>query len=177
MQPPHRRHPRGLQPGAAAASPTTSSTLDLALREALEREGGGWAHDRLARPRRAGRRPPRRASTAGARAQRAAAEDPRPLRPPVDEVELDPSWHWLLAARWSTSSTRCRGAMPGPGAHVVRAALMLLWRSVNVGVMCPISMTYAAVPALREDARDRRRVGAAAHAARLRARRARRAWR
>src|SRR5690606_27474055 len=39
-----------------------------------------------------------------------------------------------------------------PGAHVVRAALMYLWSQVNAGVMCPVSMTYSVVPALRAGA-------------------------
>ena len=38
------------------------------------------------------------------------------------------------------------------GAHVVRAVLFMLWCNANSGVMCPISMTYAAVPALRAGA-------------------------
>ena len=35
---------------------------------------------------------------------------------------------------------------------MVRAALFMLWGNVNAGVMCPVSMTYAAVPALRDGA-------------------------
>jgi putative acyl-CoA dehydrogenase len=34
----------------------------------------------------------------------------------------------------------------------VRAALFTLWGNANDGVMCPVSMTYAAVPALRDGA-------------------------
>ena len=40
---------------------------------------------------------------------------------------------------------------PQPGAHVARAALELLWTHADAGVMCPVSMTYSAVPALRVD--------------------------
>ena len=39
---------------------------------------------------------------------------------------------------------------PGPGAHVARAAIMLTMSGVEAGTGCPISMTYAAVPALRK---------------------------
>jgi len=35
---------------------------------------------------------------------------------------------------------------------VVRAALFMLYGNVDAGVMCPVSMTYAAVPALRDGA-------------------------
>jgi putative acyl-CoA dehydrogenase len=41
-----------------------------------------------------------------------------------------------------------------PGGHVVRATLFALWGNANDGVMCPVSMTYAAVPALRDSAPD-----------------------
>ena len=34
---------------------------------------------------------------------------------------------------------------------MVRAALMYTWSQVNSGVMCPVSMTYSAIPALREE--------------------------
>ena len=46
----------------------------------------------------------------------------------------------------------------------MRAALSILWSQLNAGVMCPVSMTYSAIPALRHDARARGRVGAAADA-------------
>ncbi|MGH3993755.1 MAG: acyl-CoA dehydrogenase family protein, partial [Pseudonocardiaceae bacterium] len=39
---------------------------------------------------------------------------------------------------------------PQPGAHTVRAALMYTWSQVNAGVMCPVSMTYSVIPALRQ---------------------------
>ncbi|MCY7301766.1 MAG: hypothetical protein LH654_01775, partial [Thermoleophilia bacterium] len=35
--------------------------------------------------------------------------------------------------------------------HVARAALLYLWGQPSAGVMCPISMTYSAIPALRAD--------------------------
>src|SRR5262249_17473234 len=36
-----------------------------------------------------------------------------------------------------------------PGAHVARAAGLYVWGAVDAGHCCPISMTYAIVPALR----------------------------
>ena len=71
----------------------------------------------------------------------------------IDEVELDPSWHWLLrgAVEREVHSLPWRDGT-APGAHVVRAALFMLWGHTNAGVMCPVSMTYAAVPALRDGA-------------------------
>jgi putative acyl-CoA dehydrogenase len=125
---------------------------DLALREALQREGGGWGLDAA---RAAG------IVAGGVEALehglRAERNEPRLVTHDrygnrVDEVDLDPSWHWLLAGAVSRAIHSLPWREPRPGAHVVRAAMFTLWSNANDGVMCPISMTYAAVPALRESA-------------------------
>ena len=71
----------------------------------------------------------------------------------IDEVELDPSWHWCLrqAIEREIHSLPWRDPQL-PGGHVVRAGLMYAWSQVNAGVMCPVSMTYSAIPALRVEA-------------------------
>ena len=70
----------------------------------------------------------------------------------VDEVEFHPAWHELLqvavgeglhAAPWAPDA--------GTAAHLRRAAGFLVWSQVEAGHGCPVSMTYAAVPALRAD--------------------------
>ena len=63
----------------------------------------------------------------------------------------DPSWHWLLRGAVEREIHALPWRDPRPGAHVARAALELLWTQANAGVMCPVSMTYSAVPALRVD--------------------------
>ncbi len=70
----------------------------------------------------------------------------------IDEVELDPSWHWLLRGAVEREIHSLPWRSPRPGGHVVRAALFMLWSHTDAGVMCPVSMTYAAVPALRDGA-------------------------
>jgi putative acyl-CoA dehydrogenase len=70
----------------------------------------------------------------------------------IDQVELDPSWHWLLRGAIERGIAGLPWRESRPGAHVVRAAMFTLWGQVNDGVMCPVSMTYAAVPALRDGA-------------------------
>ncbi|MEP9383128.1 acyl-CoA dehydrogenase family protein [Nocardioides cheoyonin] len=73
----------------------------------------------------------------------------------VDRVDFHPSWHWLMeravghglaAAPWEqeTSGTT-------EHAHVRRAAGFVAWSQTEPGHGCPISMTYASVPALRAD--------------------------
>jgi putative acyl-CoA dehydrogenase len=124
---------------------------DRALQEALEREGGGWAVDRV---REAG--VVAGSAEAAEHGRRAERHEPRLVTHDrfgrrVDAVELDPSWHWLLQGAIERDIHALPWRDPRPGAHVARAALELLWTHANAGVMCPISMTYSAVPALRVD--------------------------
>ncbi len=123
---------------------------DLALQEGLIREGGAWG---LARAREAG-------AVAGgteAREHSRRAERNLPILRThdrygrrIDQVELDPSWHWLLRGAIERGMAGLPWRQEDPGAHVVRATLFALWGQVNDGVMCPVSMTYASVPALRD---------------------------
>jgi putative acyl-CoA dehydrogenase len=70
----------------------------------------------------------------------------------VDEVEFHPSWHWLMAASVRAGNTAAPWAPDaGPAAHVARAASFYLMSQLEQGHCCPITMTYAAVPALRHD--------------------------
>ncbi len=70
----------------------------------------------------------------------------------VDEVEFHPSWHWLMrqSVGWGLHGAPWV-AGPGTGAHVARAAGFYLMGQLESGHGCPVSMTYAAVPALRHD--------------------------
>jgi putative acyl-CoA dehydrogenase len=69
----------------------------------------------------------------------------------VDEVDFHPSWHALLdvATSHGLHGTAWRDSAPSP--HVRRAAGFMVWSQVEAGHGCPVSMTYAAVPALRAD--------------------------
>ncbi|RCH64067.1 DNA alkylation response protein [Streptomyces sp. SDr-06] len=66
----------------------------------------------------------------------------------VDEVEFHPSWHRLLGKAVSAGLTDAWGR---PAGHVRRAAGFLVWTQAEGGHGCPVSMTHAAVPALRTD--------------------------
>jgi putative acyl-CoA dehydrogenase len=67
----------------------------------------------------------------------------------VDEVDFHPSWHQLMATAVSHGLHAAPWADRKPGAHVARAAKFLVWTQAEAGHGCPISMTYASVPALR----------------------------
>ncbi|WP_431037805.1 acyl-CoA dehydrogenase family protein [Streptomyces sp. P6-2-1] len=64
----------------------------------------------------------------------------------IDEVEFHPAWHRLLGHAVSAGLT---SAWTRPGGHVRRAAGFLTWTQAEAGHGCPLSMTHAAVPALR----------------------------
>jgi putative acyl-CoA dehydrogenase len=123
--------------------------VDTPLREAVEREGGGWAADHL--------------SEYGARAGSdlldagyAANENKPKLRSfdrygrRIDEVEFHPAYHDLMRAsmQFGMNGFAWRNANRA-GAHVARAAVMYVGSQADSGTGCPMSMTYAAIPALR----------------------------
>jgi putative acyl-CoA dehydrogenase len=66
----------------------------------------------------------------------------------IDEVEYDPAYHELMRTAIAHGLHAAPWADDRPGSHVVRAAKTSVW-TVEAGHICPISMTYAVVPALR----------------------------
>ena len=64
----------------------------------------------------------------------------------IDEVDFHPSWHRLMEVAVGHGLHAYAG-----GPHLLRAAGFYLWSQVEAGHGCPISMTYAAVPALRAE--------------------------
>ena len=122
---------------------------DAALREGLEREGAGWASARAAAfgtqlgraetlelGRRANQRPPELRS-----------HDRFGNR--IDEVEFDPAWHRIMALAMQHEVHNLPWREPRSGAYVARAALHSMLSQVESGACCPLTMTFACVPALR----------------------------
>ncbi|MGH8979858.1 MAG: acyl-CoA dehydrogenase family protein, partial [Acidimicrobiales bacterium] len=70
----------------------------------------------------------------------------------VDEVEFHPYWHELMSVAVSHGMHAAPWSSSTPGAHTARAAKFFVWAQAEIGHLCPISMTYAVVPALRHDA-------------------------
>ncbi|GAA0655485.1 acyl-CoA dehydrogenase family protein [Streptomyces thermocarboxydovorans] len=66
----------------------------------------------------------------------------------IDEVDFHPAWHRLLGKGVGAGLTAAWGR---PGGHVRRAAAFVVWTQAEAGNGCPLSMTHAAVPALRTD--------------------------
>ncbi|MFT6463467.1 acyl-CoA dehydrogenase family protein [Halopseudomonas sp.] len=67
----------------------------------------------------------------------------------IDLVEFHPAYHELMSAGIAHGITSAPWTRPGPGAHVARAATMYLHNQIEAGSCCPMTMTYACVPALK----------------------------
>ncbi|RMI29710.1 acyl-CoA dehydrogenase family protein [Nocardia stercoris] len=67
----------------------------------------------------------------------------------IDEVRYDPSYHRLMEHAVGFGLAGAPWADERPHPHLVRAAKISVWGTVDAGHGCPISMTYAVVPALR----------------------------
>ncbi|MGZ8290016.1 MAG: isovaleryl-CoA dehydrogenase [Telluria sp.] len=125
-------------------------SADPALGEAVEREGAGWAAGML---RELGARLGRAetldlARQANANSPKLAGFDRSGRR--VDEVEFHPAWHQLMAMLIESGVHAAPWDSGQPGAQVARAAQYLLFGQVENGSQCPVTMTYASVPALRQ---------------------------
>ncbi|MFO7705072.1 MAG: acyl-CoA dehydrogenase family protein [Halopseudomonas sp.] len=67
----------------------------------------------------------------------------------IDLVEFHPAYHQLMSAGIAHGITSAPWTKPAPGAHVARAASMYLHNQIEAGTCCPMTMTYACVPALK----------------------------
>jgi putative acyl-CoA dehydrogenase len=155
-------------PGATGAAPSSRPTADThvvtnqppplvghdvaddaVLLEGLRREGAGWYTEDLHR---IGR-------LAGSEQVQRWAEEANRCEPVlrthdrygnrIDEVDFHPSYHSLMDVAISEGLGGAPWADDRPGAHVARAAGFMVWSSAEQGHGCPVSMTYAVVPALR----------------------------
>jgi putative acyl-CoA dehydrogenase len=64
-------------------------------------------------------------------------------------VEFHPAWHELMATAIGAGLAGAPWVDGDPHAHVRRAVGYLGWTQVEMGHACPVTMTYAVVPALR----------------------------
>ena len=124
-------------------------TQNRPLVEALEREGGGWARETASELGQI-------AGGDGIRWGFEANENPPRLKTHdrfgnrVDQVEFHPAWHELMrtSVEHGIHALPWREAGRG-GAHAARTAMSLTFAQIEAGHGCPITMTFAGVPALR----------------------------
>jgi putative acyl-CoA dehydrogenase len=118
------------------------------LREALAREGGEWVRERaVALGQLIGGEPLRWGALANENKPVLRTHDRYGNR--IDEVEFHPAWHKLMAlgVEWELHALPWRSSEPD--AHAARAALYMTAMQAEAGFACPITMTFAAIPALR----------------------------
>ncbi|MGY6533861.1 MAG: acyl-CoA dehydrogenase family protein [Pararhodobacter sp.] len=160
---------------AASAQPPTAQTLSapraqLATHEVFNQPGAPaadspardlWAGDAALRAC-VGDNPDlaRLGAALGSDEMREAARDAQTRQPElrlfdrggrrIDEVHFHPGYHRLMAL--GLENGYAASAWEPGGSHTSHAAFMYMFSQVEPGVCCPMTMTYAAVPALDADA-------------------------
>jgi putative acyl-CoA dehydrogenase len=123
--------------------------LDLPLQDWVRRYRGGWAESRL----------DAYGALAGGPLVAAGflANENKPVFKShdryghrIDVVEFHPAYHQLMSAAIAHGIPSLPWTDPQSGAQVARAGLMYLHNQAEAGSSCPLTMTYASVPALRQ---------------------------
>ncbi len=124
---------------------------NLPLVEAVHREGAGWVSERASALGRFVGEPDGPQQLWG----RLANENKPVLRTfdrygqRIDEVEFHPAWHQLMKMGVEHELHSLPWTSEEPFAHTARAALYMTAMQAEAGFACPITMTFAVVPALR----------------------------
>src|SRR5689334_17440648 len=124
---------------------------DRTLVQAVEREGAGWAREQITEL-------GRLLGTEEAQRWGFEANENEPVLHTHDrfgnrrdEVVFHPAWHNLMRTSVANRLHSLPWESGRSGAHVARAALMMLTAQNEAGHTCPISMTFSAVAALRAE--------------------------
>ncbi|WP_163647747.1 acyl-CoA dehydrogenase family protein [Modicisalibacter sp. 'Wilcox'] len=124
--------------------------LDRPLQDTLAREAPDWVARRL-RP---------LGAAVGSRAVQALGEEanrhPPELRPfdrygrRLDEVRYHPAYHQLMHLAFDNGWHAVAWEEEGRGGHQAHVAALYLLTQAEPGFCCPVTMTHAATPALRQ---------------------------
>jgi putative acyl-CoA dehydrogenase len=121
---------------------------NIALQEAVEREGGGWAHRNL-------QSWGEQLGKAELYEQAGLANKNEPVLKlfdrfgnRVDQVDFHPAYHKIMANAVKQGIHSAPWSDPKPGAHVARAAATMLQVEIESGTQCPTTMTYGSVPTI-----------------------------
>ena len=122
---------------------------DIALKEAVNREGASWAKDDISR--------------FGEQVGQASyielgfqANENKPVLHThdrfghrVDQVKFHPAYHQLMRTSIENGLHSSPWTDQKPGAHVARSAKCYLHSQIEAAHGCPITMTFASIPSLR----------------------------
>jgi len=125
---------------------------DPILRAAVEREGGGWVAERAHRL----------GELVGSERMQLLADQANRHLPQlrthdrfgerIDAVDYHPAYHELMTLAFGAGLHSLAWKTQRAGAFVARAALNYLWNQTENGTSCPVTMTFAAVQVMRNDA-------------------------
>ena len=125
---------------------------DPLLRAAVEREGGGWIGDRAHQL----------GELVGSERMQLLADQANRHVPQlrthnrygerIDAIDYHPAYHELMTLAFGAGLHSLAWKARRDGAFVARAALNYLWNQTEQGTSCPVTMTFAAVQVMRNDA-------------------------
>ncbi|MBX8528264.1 acyl-CoA dehydrogenase family protein [Pseudomonas cichorii] len=122
--------------------------IDLPLQTWVKRFGAGWAEPRIdAYGALAGGPLMEAGFLANQNKPTFASHDRYGNR--IDLVEFHPAYHQLMSTAIDHGIPSLPWTDPQPGAHVARAAMSYLHTQADPGSGCPLTMTFASVPALK----------------------------
>jgi len=124
-------------------------TSNLPLVEATRREGAGWVHERASALGRVVGGEPQQLWGRLANENRPVLRTHDRYGNRIDEVEFHPAWHSLMKLGVENELHSLPWTSEDPAAHTARAALYMTAMQAEAGFACPITMTFAVVPALR----------------------------
>jgi putative acyl-CoA dehydrogenase len=122
---------------------------NLPLVEAMRREGGGWAMERAGELGRFVGGEPQQCWGRQANENKPVLHTHDRYGHRIDEVEFHPAWHQLMRMGVENELHSLPWTSSEPAAHVARAGLYMTAMQAEAGYACPITMTFAVVPALR----------------------------
>jgi len=119
------------------------------LVEAVQREGAGWVQERASALGRFVGGEPQQWWGRLANENRPVLRTHDRYGNRIDEVEFHPAWHRLMKMGVENELHSLPWTSEQPFAHTARAALYMTAMQAEAGFACPITMTFAVVPALR----------------------------
>jgi putative acyl-CoA dehydrogenase len=119
------------------------------LVESVQRDGAGWVAERAARLGDFIAGEPQQSWGRLANENRPVLKTHDRYGNRIDEVEFHPAWHWLMAMGVENELHSLPWTSDEPAVHTARAALYMTAMQAEAGFCCPITMTFAVVPALR----------------------------
>ncbi|MEA2200068.1 MAG: putative acyl-CoA dehydrogenase [Solirubrobacteraceae bacterium] len=119
------------------------------LVEAVEREGAGWVSERASALGRVVGGEPQQLWGRLANENKPILHTHDRYGNRIDEVEFHPAWHKLMKLGVEHELHSLPWTSEEPAPHAARAALYMTAMQAEAGFACPITMTFAVVPALR----------------------------